>query len=116
MIIQESGRELAAAMLLFGQELRGDQIVDAGLAFQYVPNADDLVSEAVTFAEGAARVPRALATRLKHTLDGHRAIESHPAAVEFELEAQAWSREQDFFTEQISEAIGRQKKGGDRGS
>lgn len=100
MIMQEAGPELAAAMLLFGLELKGEEIVDADLALRLVPD-DDLLETALEFAARTASVPKPLAARLKETLKAHRALGDHDAAVAVELDAQAWSREQPFFLEQM---------------
>ena len=100
MIMQQAGAELAAAMLLFGLELKGVEIVDAGLALRLVPD-EALLERALEFAAHAASVPKPLAARLKETLKAHRALGEHDAAVAVELDAQAWSREQPFFLEQM---------------
>jgi enoyl-CoA hydratase len=100
MVMQETRPELAAAMLLFGHELRGDEIVDAGLALGS-SGSEDVVEAALSFAVGATTVPRPLLGRLKQTLRVHRAIGVHDEAVSVELEAQQWSKDQPFFGETI---------------
>jgi enoyl-CoA hydratase len=100
MVMQTGGPEVAAAMLLFGHELRGGEIVDAGLALQVV-GGEGLVEAATAFGARAADVPRPLLSKLKETLRTHRTIGDHDEAVAVELEAQAWSKEQPFFVEKI---------------
>jgi enoyl-CoA hydratase len=100
MVMEAAGPELAAAMLLFGHELRGSEIVDAGLALQLV-EGEKLVEVATAFAARAADVPRPLLAKLKETLRKHRVVGDQDEAVAVELEAQAWSKEQPFFVEKI---------------
>lgn len=87
------GTQLAAAMALFGLELDAEAAVRHGLALRCVPAAA-LVDEAVALAAGAAAAPPPLAARLKATLRAMPAVGDHDAAVEAELEVQAWSAQQ----------------------
>lgn len=100
MIMQAAGPELAAAMVLFKHELKGAEIVSAGLALSQV-EPDELLPVALAFAGRAAVIPRPLLAKLKETLRKHREIGDHDAAVRTELDAQAWSKEQPFFLETI---------------
>jgi enoyl-CoA hydratase len=100
MLTQGGGPQLAAAMLLFGLELRGREIVEAGLALQ-VAEPRDLVKAATAFAAGAANVPRPLLSRLAETLRANRSLGNHEAAIALELEAQTWSMQQEFFREAV---------------
>jgi enoyl-CoA hydratase len=110
MLLQTAGPELAAAMLLYGHELTGQEIVDARLALRHVGD-EELLDAAVEFAARAASVPKPLAAKLKETLKAQRALGDQDAAVSVELEAQAWSREQPFFVEQMNRFRSRPKKG-----
>lgn len=86
------GPQTAAAMVLFGRRLTGDQAVAAGLALASAPAAD-LLAEVRTFVSGAAEVDRDLVLRTKQTL---RAVVAEPAlghddVVTMETTAQLWS-------------------------
>jgi enoyl-CoA hydratase len=100
LVQRAAGPEIAKAMLLFGQELRGDAIVAAGLALRCVPDAD-VVTEAMAVARQAGLVPRPLIARMKDTLEHHIGVVDHYEAVDVEFEAQMWSREQPFFRESM---------------
>jgi enoyl-CoA hydratase len=95
------GDAAAAALLLFGEEVDGEEAARIGLAFRCVDDGALLV-EATAFARRAAATPRPLARRVKETLRAAAALPDHEAAVELELDAQEWSTQQDFFRERIA--------------
>jgi enoyl-CoA hydratase len=95
------GPEAAAAMVLFGEVLPGDEAVARGLAWQSVPD-DELRGAAVALAARAAACPPALMRRIKQSLGRAAAAAGHEAAVEYELEAQLWSLGQPFFAERLA--------------
>ncbi len=95
------GPQTAAAAVLFGQEFDGAAAVDVGLAYECVePGA--LVTRATEIAARAASAPRELSRRAKAVMRGMWDIDSLAAAVETELEVQAWSLQQPEFKERIA--------------
>lgn len=95
------GPQGAAAMLLFGQVLAGEEAVSRGLAWRCVPG-EELLDVAVSLAGQAAAVPAALSLRMKQTLRRAASLASHEEAIALELEAQLWSLEQPFFAERLT--------------
>ena len=98
-----AGPQAAAAMVLFGEVLDGEEAAAAGLAWRCVP-AEDLLDRAVSLASRAARIPTALAASAKSTIADMAAIGTHPDAVERELLSQVWSVGQPWFRERITAA------------
>jgi enoyl-CoA hydratase len=88
-------------MVLFGQVLDGRAAEQAGLVLRCVPDAD-LLDEAVALAARAASGPKPLVAEVKRTLGDMAAVDTHPAAVERELDPQVWSTRQPFFAERIA--------------
>ncbi|MGH9296730.1 MAG: enoyl-CoA hydratase-related protein, partial [Acidimicrobiales bacterium] len=110
------GPETAAAMVLFGQVVSGEEAVERGLAWRCLEDAD-LLGGAVQLASVAASAPRELEQRVKETLGAIGQLGDHRAAVDFELEAQIWSLSQTFFAERLAAlrqriSGGRQRGGG----
>ena len=95
------GRQGAAALVLCGDTLDGDEAVAAGLAWRCLP-ADDLLPFAHRLAVRAAARPRALVMRTKATLDALTGVTTSEEAVELELAAQQWSIEQPAFAEALA--------------
>lgn len=95
------GPQAAAAMVLFGEVLDGQQAADCGLVWRCV---DDLllVEEAVALAGRAAAAPHSLVRRTKQTMRRVAAVADHDKAVEIELEAQIWSLAQAEFAERLA--------------
>ncbi|MCU1427115.1 MAG: enoyl-CoA hydratase/carnithine racemase [Actinomycetia bacterium] len=103
MLERAVGPQAAAAMVLFGQTLDGPAAVAAGLAWSWV--ADDvLVATAIEFAAGAAKVPKPLAARTKQTLQRVPWQPDFAAAIAYEVEHQAWSLGQPWFTARTGRA------------
>lgn len=95
------GPERAAAMVLFGEVLRGEEAERAGLAWRCVDDAD-VVTAARKLAGSAAAAPGELVRRVKATMGAVRAVDDHEQAVGIELEAQVWSLQQPFFAERLA--------------
>jgi enoyl-CoA hydratase len=94
------GPQVTAAMVLFGEDLDGDGAARARLVLRCVDD-DVLLAEALVLAERAAGAPAALVDRVKRTLREIVAIGALDDAVDLELEAQAWSSQQEFFRVRI---------------
>jgi enoyl-CoA hydratase len=101
MLQRRVGPQAAAAMVLFGRILDGRQAEQAGLAWSCVPDAD-LLATAREMAAAAAGAPRELVGRMKTTLADMWSVETHPAAVERELDPQVWSINQPAFQEKLA--------------
>ena len=102
------GSQGAAALVLFGDVLTGEEAVTAGLAWRCVEE-DALEPTVMALARRAAQRPRALVARTKQTLRASEAILDPAEAAALELEAQQWSIEQPGFDDRIrtiQEAIG----------
>lgn len=84
------GPEAAAAIVLFGERVPGEDAPARGLAWRCV-SADDLVTDAVDLAARAASVPRELTQRAKSTLRAVPWQPSFDAALATEVERQMWS-------------------------
>jgi enoyl-CoA hydratase len=95
------GPERAAAMVLFGEILDGRAAEQAGLVLRCVPDAE-LLDEAVALAARAAAGPKPLVAEVKRTLADMAGIDTHPDAVERELDTQVWSTRQPFFAERLA--------------
>lgn len=95
------GRQGAAALVLCGDTLTGEDAATFGLAWRY---SDDPLSLAMTFARRAARRDRDLVVRAKQTLDTE--ADDYLA---LELEAQQWSVDRPGFVDgvrKIKESLG----------
>jgi enoyl-CoA hydratase len=92
--------QVAKAMLIFGDELDGEQAAQAGLVLRCVDD-DLLVTEAMLLAARGAEVPRELAMRVKQTLNEVSHLDGLSDAVAVELEAQIWSSQQQFFRDRV---------------
>ena len=95
------GTQSAAAMVLFGQILDGREAERSGLAWRCHPD-EALLDEAVTLAARAASGPKPLVAEVKRTLGDMAGIDTHPAAVDRELDTQVWSTRQPFFAERLA--------------
>jgi enoyl-CoA hydratase len=95
------GKANAAAMVLFGQILRGEDAERAGLAWRCVDD-DQLVDASVEVAARAASGPKELVAEIKRSLADMRAVDDANAAMERELGPQVWSREQPWFAERLA--------------
>lgn len=95
------GPQAAAAMVLFGQVLDGQEAASRGLVWRCVDD-HELAEVAASLAAAAAAAPRALAQRVKTTLAAVTTVDEQPAAVDLELEAQVWSLAQPEFRERLA--------------
>lgn len=98
MLRRLAGPEAAAAMVLFGETLDGEQAEARGLVWRCVDD-DSLMECAGELAGRAAAVPPELARRAKQTLVAMGNVGYHDEAVSTELRAQVWSLGQPFFAE-----------------
>jgi enoyl-CoA hydratase len=101
MLRRAVGPATAAAMLLFGEVLDGDEAARAGLAWRCVDDAE-LVPASVEMAARAAAAPRELVRRTKASLTRSATIADHATAVEGELVDQLWSMDQPEFAERLA--------------
>lgn len=101
MLQRAVGPEAARAMVLFGRVLKGDEAAARGLAYAAVPD-DELLPLALDMAAAAADVPAPLARRTKKTMQAMTGVDTHPDAVDVEIDAQLWSVEQPFFAERLA--------------
>jgi len=88
-------------MVMFSQVLSGPKAAEVGLAWECVPD-DQLLAKAQEYASVAAHSPKELVARAKATIEATQAIDSSMAAMELELEPQAWSMVQDEFTDFVT--------------
>jgi enoyl-CoA hydratase len=101
MLRRLAGPQVAAAMVLFGEVLNGQEAVECGLAWRCVPD-DELLDVALEMAGRAAAAPGELVRRTKATIAAVANIDDHPSAVERELVDQAWSVSQPEFQERLA--------------
>ena len=90
-LTQRLGPQGAAALVLFGEVLVGDQCKESGLAWDVV-DSEFLIERCVTLAAQAAKVNAELFQRTKRTLRG-AAHATHAETLEVELINQLWSLE-----------------------
>jgi len=95
-----AGPQAVFATVVFGDVLSGEEAERAGLVWRCVDDAV-LVPTAVAMAAKAAAGPPALVARLKETIVEMADVETHEAAVEYELEPQVWSIRQPAFQERL---------------
>lgn len=100
-LAQRVGPQGAAALVLCGDVLSGEEAVTAGLAWRCV--ADGAVLEvALRLARKAAARSPELVRRAKEVLRATTGYDAAaPAAIAAELEAQQWSVEQPYFEETV---------------
>jgi enoyl-CoA hydratase len=96
LLTRAAGAQVAAAMVLFGEVLSGDDAARLGLAWCAVPDSD-LLATAHGIASRAAGLPPGLAARIKASFAAAAAIGAHGDAVASELEPQLWSFGQPAF-------------------
>jgi enoyl-CoA hydratase len=89
-------------MVLFGEQLDGENAARVGLAWRCVDD-EDLLAEASRLAARAAAAPPALVRRTKATIMSLPDVTTSDAAVAHELEPQVWSMEQPAFQELIGQ-------------
>ncbi len=101
MLTQLLGPQGAAAVVLCGESLDGEEAVRHGLAWAVIDD-ERLMDEALTLAKHTTKAPREMVQKLKATLRDMVAVTDHNEAVERELEPQLWSVEQPAFRDRIA--------------
>lgn len=101
MLQRAVGPEAAAAMVLFGRVLDGEQAARRGLVYDCVDDAE-LLPIAVSMARAAADAPAELVQRVKQSLRTMPSVDDHGEAVDIEIAAQLWSLQQPFFAERLA--------------
>ena len=96
------GRQAAAAMVIFGEALSGEEAARVGLAWRCVDD-DELLSAAVALARRAADRPRELVARAKAVLDASATVDTAVDAFELEFPHQEWSMQQPAFQELLAQ-------------
>jgi enoyl-CoA hydratase len=99
-LVQRVGAQGAAALVLLGDVLTGQEAREHGLAWRCVPDAD-LEEVAMALGRRAARRSGPLMRRTKQTLKATLAVTSFDAAFDLELNAQEWSVNQPEFAEAV---------------
>ncbi len=101
MLRQILGSQGAAAMVLFGEILDGEEAARRGLAWKVCEDGE-LLPEARNMAARVASAPPELARRAKASLRDMAHIHEHPVAVERELGPQVWSVLQPAFADRLA--------------
>jgi len=96
------GRQAAAAMVIFGESLTGEEAARIGLAWRCVAD-DELLATAIALARRAADRPRELVGRAKAVLDASPAVDTWSEAFELEFSHQEWSMTQPAFQDRLAE-------------
>jgi enoyl-CoA hydratase len=96
-----TGPQTAAAAVLFGQVLDGEEAERVGLAFRCYDD-DRLAEAAHEMAARAGAAPKDLVLRIKRTMTDIRYLTSQQAAVDHELGPQSWSTRQPAFQEKLA--------------
>jgi enoyl-CoA hydratase len=100
MLRQLLGPQGAAAVVLCGESLNGDDAVRRGLAWSSVDDAS-VLDEARRLAIRATAAPNEMVRTLKATLRAMSTVTDHDDAIKRELEPQLWSIDQPAFRERI---------------
>ncbi len=100
------GRQGAAALVLLGDTLSGEEAERHGLVWRCVAE-DDLLPLALRLARRAARRPGPVVRRTKLTLDRTAGVSTAEEAVSLERVAQEWSMQQPEFAEGVARARSR---------
>jgi enoyl-CoA hydratase len=103
------GRQAAAALVLFGEALSGDEAARVGLVWRCVDD-DELLPAALALARRAAARPRDLNVRAKAALDASVAVDTSDEAFELEFVEQEWSMQQPAFQERLAQLRARLDK------
>lgn len=97
--LRAMGPQAVAASLLFGERLSAERALQVGLVWSVV-EGDELLDRARALAGRAAAVHPDLVKRTRQTLAATAAAPDLAAAVDIELDAQAWSMSQPWFQPQ----------------
>ncbi len=93
MLDRAVGPQIAAAMVLTGERLNGEEAAACGLVWKCVPE-DELLNTAIDLAAKAAEIPRELARSIKQTLKDAPWLPDLTSAVAVE-----WERQQKSLAE-----------------
>ena len=96
------GPQATAAMVLFGEVVRGADAVGSGLAWDCVPD-DELLARCRTLAAGAAGSPPELVQRVKASAAAVADLDDHDEAMQVELTAQLWSMTDPVFRQRLAD-------------
>ncbi|CUU56868.1 enoyl-CoA hydratase [Parafrankia irregularis] len=107
------GVQGAAALILLGDRLTGDEAAARGLAWRCVPDGD-LLDTAQALARRAAGRDAELVVRTKQSLRASVALSDATAAMELELAAQEWAVSRPGFTERVAAIRDRIRRGAAR--
>jgi enoyl-CoA hydratase len=103
------GRQAAAALVLFGESLTGEEAARVGLAWRCVDD-DALLDTAIALARRAADRPRELMGRAKAVLDASLTLATWQEAFEVEFTHQDWSMDQPAFQDRLAQLRARLEK------
>ena len=97
-----AGPQTTAAMVLFGEVVRGADAVRLGLAWDCVADAEllDRCRELATVAAGS---PPELVARVKQSATAVADLDDHGAAMQIELDAQLWSMTDPVFRSRLAD-------------
>jgi enoyl-CoA hydratase len=98
---QIAGVQVAAATVLFGEVLDGQDAERVGLVWRCVDDGA-LLDTAIAMAARAVAVPRDLMQRVKATIATTASITTHEEAVELEIVPQLWSINQPAFAAKLA--------------
>lgn len=96
-----AGPQAAAAAVLFGDVLDGEEAARVGLVYRCVAD-DELGAAAQSMAAKAASAPRDLVIETKRTIAAMAGVHTHDDAVKTELVPQLWSTRQPWFAERLA--------------
>ena len=96
------GRQVTAALVLFGEFLPGPEAERYGLVWRCVARGE-LLSESIRLARRAAERDPVLVARVKRTLDATASVHESAVAIELELEPQRWSMERPVFAQALAD-------------
>ncbi|WP_307874964.1 enoyl-CoA hydratase-related protein [Frankia nepalensis] len=108
------GAQGAAALVLLGDRLTGEEAAARGLAWRCVPD-DELLGVARRLGRRAAGRDRELTARTKASLRASAALTDPRAALELELAAQQWAVSRPGFAEHVAairESLGKRRVAG----
>jgi enoyl-CoA hydratase len=79
----------------------GEEAARVGLVYRCVAD-EELLAAAQAMAARAAAAPRALVIETKRTIQAMADVDTHPDAVDRELDPQLWSTRQPWFAERLA--------------
>lgn len=88
------------AMVLFGEVLDGPRAAEVGLAWKCIPH-EELLDAAEQLAAKAGTAPRELVLRTKQVIERSQTVTDIEAAIDNEIDTQAWAMDQPAFTEMV---------------